>query len=216
MIELGAVVGKNVEALRQERNWTRQELADRLVHVGGDWSRQIVRFLETDGVRGDRFSDVVLLCAVFQVPVERLVHYDGEIILRGTAAHKDTWCILALLGKAPVDAPPEDDGLADDIGRDNHDEVRRIAKNYGLDVSELRRRTRLVYKLHDSPTVIRDFIAGLEPGATKEFARGRRSYVMREIKQELTHFFDKDDLPRPLDEAKFYSWLNTVLANDDD
>jgi transcriptional regulator with XRE-family HTH domain len=70
---VGALVGENVRRLREDRGWTRAELATRLRAIGLRWTHHQVTAIELGRREGIELSELVLLLDVFEVPARALL-----------------------------------------------------------------------------------------------------------------------------------------------
>jgi len=176
------MVGTNVQRLRRERHWSQKELAHRLQLHGGRWSRAAVGMLESKGVRGERLSDVVTLCAALEVPLTELLDGDDEVGLRDGNEKPASWVREALKGELPR---PKERYIVINrvagIGQDDPEEVRRMARAMDLPVETLREIIKEISG-RPSPTTFRDFLADLDESESKRTAGAKRGHASRAIK----------------------------------
>ncbi|WNB84521.1 helix-turn-helix transcriptional regulator [Cellulomonas sp. ATA003] len=72
------VVGRNLEQLRTARGWSQARFGEEVgSHYGKAWSRATVSAAES-GARAFTVADMVLICLIFEVALERLVVLPSE------------------------------------------------------------------------------------------------------------------------------------------
>jgi transcriptional regulator with XRE-family HTH domain len=75
------VVGRNFQELRLRLGWTQEDAARALREAGMPWSRDQVAFLESGRREDIQLSDLILLSAVFEVPLRRWFQGQGFVQL---------------------------------------------------------------------------------------------------------------------------------------
>jgi hypothetical protein len=192
---------------------TQSELLLRLLAFDQSWTRAAVGMLESKGVRGERMTDVAVLCAALGVPLNDLLVGTGDVQLRDGAPRSPDWVIDALAGNLSYELIPHAPGSGQtrralNVGVDDKDEARRIAKSLAIPLETLcdfvESRT-----AQRSPTVFRDFLGGLEPSDAREDAKIKRAQGTRRLRQMIVAAGSPDQ-----DSAKwsaihdFESWLS--------
>ena len=76
---LGQVVGRNVRRLRQDRDWTLDDVAQVARDLGMQWSNSRVNNIQR-GARNPKFSTLLVLARVFECSVGELLQTDAEKI----------------------------------------------------------------------------------------------------------------------------------------
>lgn len=78
---VGAVVGENLQRLRERARLTQHELARLLVRRGAQWHRSKIAAIEAGERPNLSFADVLVLANVFNVELAELYEGDGEVTL---------------------------------------------------------------------------------------------------------------------------------------
>jgi transcriptional regulator with XRE-family HTH domain len=78
---VGAVVGENLQRLRERARLTQHELARLLVRRGAQWHRSKIAAIEAGERPNLSFADALVLANVFNVELAELYEGDGEVAL---------------------------------------------------------------------------------------------------------------------------------------
>lgn len=185
MSTLGMTVASNVKALRSARAWSQKDLAERLTQIGGSWNRQTLGMLESRGVRAERLGDLYMLCAAFGVPLSRLLEGDAKVEVV-PAHHVKLADVHETLAAARPDPAPVPTNSPGSLRADDPEEVRRLAQRLDMSIEELRSRTREVTDgVEDSPSVVRDFLAGIDASTPRQTARAKRGHATRGLQHYI-------------------------------
>lgn len=92
--ELHATIAQNMRAIRQERGWSQEQLAERAAAVGLPWNRSWVADLE-NGRRYVSVEEIILLPLALEVEVSDLL---GRGPVRVGSVEVSSRTILKLLG----------------------------------------------------------------------------------------------------------------------
>lgn len=177
---LAEVIGGTIRTLRTDRGWTQRDLSDLLNQAGGTWTRASVGLLETEGVRAERLSDLLLLCSVLDVEL--------GVILRGQASvsvgeiEMDLTTIRDTLGlrEATKENESRRELDPDRIGAASPSFTQELAQKTGLDPQELLSRID-EYLGGQDPAHVRDAIAQITPETPRRSAQARRGQATRKL-----------------------------------
>lgn len=184
-LALAELIGANVKRLRTAREWSQRDLLMSLRNEDANWSRATVGLLESDGIRGERLSDLAALCAALQVSLWDLLDGAGEVALRDGNVKDVDWVARSLRGKhSAADGVPDLLG----IGRHDPDLTLEWARKVGLTPNKFESflgvlAEYLGISLHPlgSASVLRDSMAGVRVGMTRETVRAKRGHATRKI-----------------------------------
>ena len=175
-LKLGAYIGGRVRALRLARGWSQRDLAAALAHVSPSWTRAKVGQLEATGVRGEKLTDLAMLCLALEISLEDLLAGDEP----GTAQMPRAFLQAAISGPATVRAISEAAIDPSRIGAEDSDAESRLAARLGLNRESTREAAMRLFE-GATPSQARDALAGIDESTSPREAQAKRGQAMRKV-----------------------------------
>jgi len=183
-IELAKSVGSVVYKRRMELGWTQRQLHQALASVGAKWSRAAVGSLESNGVRGERISDLTLLCYVLNLTLDELLAGDHDVRMRDGNVKSLPWVRAVLRGDQADRFEPAGTGIEPDMLDEQKlaDYVRSAASMTEKDLKIFVTRFSSALELEPSIAIIRDNLAGLTSEMSKASVQSKRGHAARKLR----------------------------------
>ncbi len=189
-VPLGELVGRNVWKLREERGLTQEGFMMQGRSLGLNWSRSRLSLLENGSIRDVSVTDLVVLAAVLQARIERLLQGAGPVRLPAGG-----WYDLGDLEKFLAGGPPVqvqggpshakvDLSSSMSVADGGHPFEIELAQRFGVPVREIRYSAQNLYNrslVDERDRRVRDQHGEL----SKEQRTAYRGHVARVLADEI-------------------------------